>query len=183
MAKTRLLQAVCTIALLAAAPAFAQQTETPTGATGPNGAPNPVEQPSKHAATPTASPKTAASNTNPGMAPANNGANSTSMVNETNKNDTGKSAREEEGHSTRHAAMERPMHAMHSRTDTSQDAMINRLNDQSYKAAEQGQTFSANGSDLSTPPGPMSHDGDGRRAVCPDGDMTSSAPGGSSGSK
>jgi hypothetical protein len=141
MAKTRLLQAVCTVALLAAAPAFAQQTQTPTGATGPNGAPNPVDQPASHAA----SPKTAATDTNPGMAPANSGANSTSAVNESNKNDTNKSA-SDESHSTRHATMERPMHATHSRTDTSQDAAVNRLNDQSYKAAEQGQAFSANGS-------------------------------------
>jgi hypothetical protein len=39
MAKTRLLGAICTVAMLAGAPAFAQ-TNTPTGDTGAGGAPN-----------------------------------------------------------------------------------------------------------------------------------------------
>ena len=48
------------------------------------------------------------------------------------------------GQSThRSAMMGHSDHMMHGRTDTSQDAAVDQLNDQSYRAAQQGQAFSA----------------------------------------
>jgi hypothetical protein len=102
MAKTRLLGAICTVAMLAGAPAFAQ-TNRPTGDTGAGGAPN----------NPTNAPTTA---------PAPNSYPAT------------------ESHSThRHSAMR-------ARNDLSQDSAVNRLNDESYQAAQKGQAFTVGGS-------------------------------------
>src|ERR1700712_3379048 len=114
MTKTRLLQAVCTVAMLAAAPAFAQQTETPTGATGPNGSANPQ-------ATQSMSGNNGGSG---GMTPANPGG-------------TGASA-SADSHATHRSGMGRAMHG--GRDDNSQNAAVDRLNDQSYQAAQQGQS-------------------------------------------
>ncbi len=95
MAKSHLLQTVCAVALLAAAPAFAQ-TNMPTGATGPGGAPN---------------------------------------------DPTGVTAPEQPPVATHHRAM----HAMHARNNLPGDAAIDRLNQQSYDAARNGQTFAPAG--------------------------------------
>lgn len=109
MAKTRLLPAVCTIAMLAAVPAFAQNTP--------------------------ATPAPDAGNSK--MAPANDegsaGATHGSPMNE--------------GRTMHHSSMGH--HAMQSRNATSQDAEVDRLNQESYEAAQKGQVFSANGSDAS----------------------------------
>jgi hypothetical protein len=121
MAKARLLQAVCAVALLAAAPAFAQQSTT-----------QPPAQPS--------------------MAPAD---------------DTGSAG-------SHHAAMRE--HAMHARTDTSQDSAVDQLNDQSFQAAQRGQSFSA--SDTGSSGGAMS----GGTANAPPSSAASGA-GGGTGSK
>jgi hypothetical protein len=54
-------------------------------------------------------------------------------------------------HYTHRSAMGR---SMHGRSDMSQDAAVDRLNDQSYQAAQQGQALSGNGSGMSTAPSP-----------------------------
>jgi hypothetical protein len=125
MAKTRLLQAVCTVAMLAAVPALAQRPES--GMTGPGGAPNPAAQ-------------QPAPNASSGMTPAT-------------QDGTGSSA-SAESHSTHRSAMGHPTGSMHGRSDRSQDAAVDRLNDQSYQAAQQGQSFGSGGSDAG--PGAMS---------------------------
>ena len=115
MAKAHLLRAACTVAMLAASPVFAQNTQT--GDTAAGGAAN---APATHDAMPGS---TAPMSTSPAS-----GA----------------------------AGSEQPMHkmahhhagAMHSsKGDRSQDAMVDRLNEQSFQAAQQGQSFSASGSD------------------------------------
>jgi hypothetical protein len=120
MAKARLLQAVCTVAMLAAAPAFAQ-TDTQPGTTGAGNAVNApaADDMSTSGATGTSQ-----------MSPASKmGSSSGTAMN---------------GQSThRSAMMGHSDHMMHGRTDTSQDAAVDQLNDQSYRAAQQGQAFSA----------------------------------------
>jgi hypothetical protein len=119
MANARLLQAVCTVALLAAAPAFAQQTTTQPGDTG---AGNPVA--------PTPPRPRAQSN----MAPAEK-MDSTSG---------GSSSAAAGSHSTHHAAMMgHSGGGMHARTDSSQNSAVDQLNDQSFQAAQRGQSFSS----------------------------------------
>jgi hypothetical protein len=50
---------------------------------------------------------------------------------------------------------------MHGKTDTSQDAAVDQLNNQSYRAAQQGQAFSGSGaSGGMTAPGTGSAPGD-----------------------
>jgi hypothetical protein len=121
MAKTHLLQAVCTVAMLAAVPALAQRPES--GMTGPNGAPNPAaQQPMPNSGS---------------TAPADNaGSASTSSP-----GDTG-SASTTPSHPKHRSAMAR---SARGHTDRSQDAAVDQLNDQSYQAAQQGQAFSAGG--------------------------------------
>jgi hypothetical protein len=207
MARTGLLQAVCTVAMLAATPAFAQGTSV--GSTDTSG--------TAHSATQQATPQSGS------MAPANGGANSTSMapadkmgsakstdsstkmgsgksmdsstkmgsekpmdgstkmgsgkstdgstkmgsgksmdsstkmgsekpVDHSTKMGSAKSKSGEsamaESHATHHSAMAHPTGAMHSaKSDSSQDASIDRLNDQSYQAAEKGQAFASRGTD------------------------------------
>jgi hypothetical protein len=150
MLKTRLLQAVCAVAMLAAVPALAQRPEA--GMTGPNGVPNPA------AKQPNAASGGTSANTGD-MAPANGGGatSSTSM----------------DSHATHRMAM--TPGAMHGRTDTSQDAAVDRLNDQSYQAAQQGQAFGSNGPGMSAmPPG-----GSGSASDMSGGSMPSNAPSGS----
>jgi hypothetical protein len=115
MANTRLLQAICTVALLAAAPAIAQ-TDTAPASTG---AGNSVNAP-------------AADNTSTGSG--SSGAMTT--------------------HSHR-SAMAGRSGKMHGRSDASQDAAVNQLNDQSYQAAQRGQAFGTSnmGSSGMTPGG------------------------------
>jgi hypothetical protein len=154
MAKARLLQAVCTVALLAAAPAFAQQTTTQPATTG---ADNSVNAPVTHDQTP---PRpTAQSN----MAP----------------------AEKMEGmgsHSMHHSAMSGPS-SMHARNDRSQNSAVDQLNDQSYQAAQRGQSFSAadSGSSGSMSPAPSGsmNDMSGSNSPVP----AASGAGGGTGSK
>jgi hypothetical protein len=105
MAQARLLQAVCTVALLAAAPAFAQTATPPAGAS--------------------ATPRSAAPSS---MAPAEKMGTSS---------DSGASADTHRSTMNGHR-----MGAMHGRTDTSQNAAVDQLNEQSYQAAQNGQAFS-----------------------------------------
>ena len=128
MAQARLLQAVCTVALLAAAPAFAQT------ATQPAGVGNPPNVPTAHDPT---MPRSAAPSS---MAPAEKMGTSS---------DSGASA------DTHRSTMnDHRMGATHGRTDTSQNAAVDQLNEQSYQAAQNGQAFSAtdNGSSGTMPP-------------------------------
>jgi hypothetical protein len=120
MAKARLLQAVCAVALLAAAPAFAQQTITQPATTG---AGNSVNAPVIHDQTPPG--PTAQSS----MAPAEK------------MDQTGGMGR----HSTHHSAMSGHS-GMHARNDSSRNSAADQLNEQSYQAAQRGQSFSASDS-------------------------------------
>jgi hypothetical protein len=137
MAKARLLQAVCTVALLAAAPAFAQQTTTSPADTGPG---NSVNNPVAHDTT---TPR-AQSN----MAPAEK-MDSTSG---------GGSSAAVGSHATHHAMMGHSTGGMHARTDGSQNSAVDQLNDQSFQAAQRGQSFSS--SDTGAP-GTMTPAGSG----------------------
>ena len=99
MLKTRLLQAVCTVAMLAAVPAFAQSNTA-----------NQARRPRTRG--------------NMG-APAAEGS-----------------------HATHHSARAHRTGAMHSgKTDSSQNAAVDRLNEQSYQAAQKGEAFGGGGSD------------------------------------
>lgn len=124
MAKTRLLQAVCTVAMLAAMPAFAQSSNT-AGQTGSSAMP---QTQSGQTATPGTNTYGTMSQNN-SMAPANQ-----------DMDTSGNS-------SMHHSAMgTHSRHMMHSsRTDTSQDSAVDQLNDQSLRAARQGQAFNATG--------------------------------------
>src|SRR3954471_13544929 len=118
MAKARLLQTVCAVALLAAAPAFAQ-TDTRSATTGAGNTPNaPMANDST---TSGGTGYTAQSST---MSPAT----TTDSRSEDSSAPTG-------GHSTYRTAQ-----ASHSRsrTDTSQNGEVDRLNEQSYQAAQRG---------------------------------------------
>jgi hypothetical protein len=119
MVKARLFQAVCTAALLAAAPAFAQ-SNTPTGDTGIGGTSN---NPTAH--------ETSPSNMGPGDSTSRpmGGAGSHASMDD---------------HSTHRSAMSHPSGAMHAgRGDSSEAAAVDRLNDRSYQAARQGQGSNA----------------------------------------
>jgi hypothetical protein len=150
MSKSRLLQAVCTVAMLAAAPAFAQNT--PAGTTEPNGAANATQ----HQAMP-----------NGGAMSDNGGGMNGGSMEPPNKMGSAvgtTSSMASESHSTHRSAMAHANRAMRGQTDSSQDAAVNHLNDQSYQAAEKGQAFSANGSDTTPaaampPSGPASTNG------------------------
>jgi hypothetical protein len=133
MTKSRLLQAVCTVAMLAAAPAFAQNT--PADTTGPNGTANATQ----HQAMPNGG----------AMSDSGGGMKNGSMEPANKMGSTVGSASESQP--THRSAMAHADRAMRGKTDTSQDAAVNRLNDQSYQAAEKGQAFSAN--DSNTTPG------------------------------
>jgi hypothetical protein len=121
MAKARLLPAVCTVALLAAAPAFAQQTMTQPADTG---AGNSVNAPVAHDQTP---PRPAAQSN---MAPAER----------MDQPGGGMGS-----HTSPRYAMSGHS-GMHAGNDSSQNAAIDQLNDQSYQAAQRGRSFSASGS-------------------------------------
>jgi hypothetical protein len=134
MANARLLQAVCTVAMLAAAPAIAQ-TDTAPASTG---AGNSVNAP-------------AADNTSTGAS----GAMSTPSHHSAMA-----------GHSSK---------MMHGKSDSSQDAAVNQLNDQSYQAAQRGQAFGAsNMGSAGMPSGSMNGMSGGSGANAPD---TSNASG------
>jgi hypothetical protein len=150
MAKARLLQAVCAVALLAAAPAFAQQTTTHPATTGAGNSVNaPVDQ------------------TTPGPA----GRSSMVPAERMDQTDSGMGS-----HSSHRSAMSG--HAgMHARNDTSQNSAVDQLNDQSFQAAQRGQSFSASdtGSSATMSPGTMSP---GTISPAPSGsnDMSGNSP-------
>jgi len=130
MAKPHLLSAVCTVALLAASPVFAQSStqagDTAAGATAGGAAP---------------------SSTGPA------GVEKPMHNMDMGKMDMGKH---------HHAGM---MHG--SKGDRSQDAMVDRLNEQSYQAAQQGQSFSlptSGSGDAAMPAGGGTHDMSGHGA-------------------
>jgi hypothetical protein len=124
MAQPRLLQSVCAVALMAAAPAFAQ-TSTQPADTGPN---NSVNAPAMHSAAPPAS----------GIAPAEH---------------MGTHADSARSHAMHHMAMNHGR----SRSDTSQNAAVDQLNDQSLQAAQRGQAFGM--SDMTGTTGPTTMPG------------------------
>jgi hypothetical protein len=113
MAKPRLLQTACAVALLAAAPAFAQ-TSTQPADTGPN---NSVNAPVDHGMSAPASR----------MAPGDRmGAHMDSHMDSMS------------GHTGHRTAMN---NHPRSRSDRSQNAAVDQLNDQSYQAAQRGMSF------------------------------------------
>ncbi len=133
MENARLLQAICTVAVLAAAPAFAQ-TDTAPASTG---AGNSVNAP-------------AGDNTSTGS-----GTSGTMNT-----------------HSSHMAAHSSKM--MHGKSDASQDAAVNQLNDQSYQAAQRGQAFGAsNMGSAGMPSGSMNGMSGGSSASPPDTSNTS----------
>jgi hypothetical protein len=117
MAKMGLLQAVCTVAVMAAVPAFAQ-TNTQPGDTGMGSSAN---NPSMHQNM---------QNNSGSMTPA----------------DRMGSSDESMGGRSMHRADMGHHGAMHGKTDMSQDAMVDQLNEQSYQAARSGQAFNGSGS-------------------------------------
>jgi hypothetical protein len=133
MVKTRLLQAACAVAMLAAVPALAQRPEA--GMTGPNGTPNPAaQQPSGNGGT----------SANSSISPASPGTDSSAAM---------------EGRSTHRSAMAHRSGAVRGQTDTSQDAAVDQLNEQSYQAAQQGMAFGNNSSAANTTTMPPSGPG------------------------
>jgi hypothetical protein len=140
------LAASCAMVLLAAGPAFAQTQAPNSGATGMaeqapamganNGA---MSQPSDtqagNAAMNNSSNPNATGNES-GMH-SNNGAmnNSSNMANDENSNGTSAMGH----HRSRHMAG-------NNESDTSQNAAVERLNERSYQAAQQGRAFDVNGS-------------------------------------
>jgi hypothetical protein len=147
MLKVRLLHAVCGIALLASVPAFAQPQRPGGDLVSSSGVPNPnAKQPA----------------TGP-LAPQNNGANTTSMASPpATTAPAAKSGTETSGKSGTDSSAMMDKHPMHheamrheamrhkikgEKTDTSQDGAVDHLNDQSYKAASQGEAFKVAGSE------------------------------------
>jgi hypothetical protein len=123
MLKTRLLQAVCTVAMLAAVPAFAQSNTPPadTGSAGPTA---------------------------------------------------------DESHATHHSARAHRPGAMQSGKSTaSQDAAVDRLNEQSYQAAQKGESFTGGGSDQGSP-GATNPSGSGSMNTMPGGPPPGGGPAG-----
>jgi hypothetical protein len=152
MAKARLLQAVCTVAILAAAPAFAQTDTRPAG-TGSS-----VNSPTDDNTPPTSGTMTPASK----MGSSGESSSSAAMHSQS----THRSAMAGHG-------------MMHTKSDTSQDAAVDELNNQSYQAAQRGQTLSSSNmrsGGMTAPSGSASmHDMSG--GSTPEAPGTSSAPG------
>lgn len=130
MAKLKLVQAACAVALLASAPAFAQ-SNTEVGATGQGGG---AVNPTAHETMPSNTGGTSMSGDKGNMMPAHG------------MNASGSQAAMD-SHSTHRAAMGHMHGMMHGRNDRSQDAAVDQLNEQSYQAAQNGQAF--NGSTMS----------------------------------
>jgi hypothetical protein len=122
MAQAGLLGTVCTVALLAAAPAFAQ-TDTRPAQTGPDSTVQDNTVPNNRASMPGARDSTMS----PGMRADSSGAadSSGSM----------------DHHSTHRSATLRHEGAMRGGSDSSQNAAVDRLNEQSFQAAQNGQSF------------------------------------------
>ena len=163
MQKIRLLQAVCTVAMLAAVPAFAQSNMTPDAAGNAR-----MPDTADHQATPgktsmsdskdNMAPMNKATNKT-SMAPANDGANKTSMAPAKDGGDKTSMAPAKDGlgvsatedsHATHRSTMAHSMGMKHGKTTASQDNAVNNLNDQSYQAAQKGEAFGGRGSDAAS---------------------------------
>jgi hypothetical protein len=156
MLKTRLLQAACTLAMLAAAPAFAQ-TNTPAAGAGTTATHSPADQQGGNASM---------SDSKSSMTPAN-------------KDGMGASAKEG-SHATHRSAMAHPAHMMHSgKTDSSQDAAVEDLNNKSYQAAQNGAAMAAGGTDKAST-GSMKSGGTGSMNDMSGGSMTGNGSTGNS---
>jgi hypothetical protein len=121
MATTRLLHAACTVAMLAAVPAFAQSSNT-AGQTGSS-----------------AMPQTQSGQTS------TQGANTYGTMSQNNSMSPSNQDMDTSGHSGTHRSAHSRQMMHSSRTDTSQNAAVDQLNDQSLRAARQGQAFNATG--------------------------------------
>jgi hypothetical protein len=155
MLKTRLLQAACTVAMLAAAPAFAQTATPPAGMAN-----------STASGQATGPAKTSMSNSKSSMAPAN-------------KDDLGASAKDS-SHAMHRSAMAHPAHMMHSgKTDSSQDAAVEDLNNKSYQAAQNGAAMASGGPDKAST-GMMKSGGSGSMNDMSGGSMTGNGSTGNS---
>ena len=135
MAKTRLLHAVCTAAMLAAVPAFAQ-SNNPPGQTGSSATGMP-QTPSGQAATPGAT--VPATPNNYGTMSQSGASQSGSMTPTHQSMDSGSG-----NPSTMHrsAMGTHSQRMMHSRQQgASQNTAVDQLNDESLRAARQGQAF------------------------------------------
>ena len=130
MAKTRLMQAVCTAAILAAVPALAQ-SNNPPGQTGSSATGMP-QTPSGQAATPGA---TVPATPNNYGSMSQNGA--TTPTNQGMDNENG--ARSSMHRSAMGTHSQRMMHSR--RQGASQNTAVDQLNDESLRAARQGQAF------------------------------------------
>lgn len=155
MSKARFVQAVCTIAMLAAAPAFAQNASR-------------MNTPSPNA-----------QNSNPGMAPSDQSSGNTGTM-----GGTGHPAMNSPDMTTHQTGMApKSRGAMRGTTDTSQNAAVDQLNDQSLAAARNGQAFSGTGSMSDMSGGTMGTD---QPRAAPGGsmndDQSQTAPAGSTGS-
>jgi hypothetical protein len=157
MANARLIHTVCTVAVLIAAPAFAQTDTSPAS----TGAGSTMKVPAADGTPATTTPGTGgtASTQSSTMTPAANmgspsGTSSPAAV---------------DGQSM-HAMAPHSSGMMHAKGDSSQNAAVDRLNDESYQAAQQGRALSA------------SNMGSGGMTA-PDGSTSgaSSAPGGTTG--
>jgi hypothetical protein len=161
MAQAGLLGTVCTVALLAAAPAFAQ-TDTRPARTGPDSTVQDNTVPNNRASMPGARDSTMS----PGMRADSSGAadSSGSM----------------DHHSTHRSATLRHEGAMRGGSDSSQNAAVDRLNEQSFQAAQNGQSFTGmNNGGMSSGgmnDGRMHHGPGGMRAMPGSGSL----PGGNS---
>ncbi len=136
MVRIRLLQAVCTVAILSAVPALAQNM-TPPAAVGPSGALNPDEN------SPSAL-KAAAARHKARMSPSAHGKMAAATSDDSQQMGAPAS---DDSHATHHSAMTHPKGMLHHRTDPSQDAAVDTLNDQSYQAAQKGEGFGGRGTD------------------------------------
>jgi hypothetical protein len=128
MANTRLLKAVCTVAMLAATPVLAQSQTQPAD-TGPgNSVNNPVAD--------------------TGTTATGNRANGTSMSN----------------HSAHRSTMTHSPRTMHGRSDSAENDAVDRLNEQSLRAAHSGRDFQSGATDTPAMMGGGSTSDTGRAA-------------------
>ena len=150
MAKTRLLSSVCAAVMLAAVPALAQNSTQPGDTTGGASTTPPAASP--------ASPPAAATGTD--TTPAD-------------KMESGSTSHPMGSRAMRHSSM----HARRGGSATAQDGAVDRLNEQSYQAARNGQSFSGGSSEMpASGGGSMSGAGSAGSANVP------GSPGGSAGS-
>ena len=122
MASTRLLQTVCTVAMLVGGSALAQPTKQPAD-TGPN---TTVDKPAAHS-----------------------GSRADMMGSPDKMMGRSGSHTAMEPHAGHGSAMTHPSRPMRGGSDTSQNDAVSRLNDQSYQAAQSGQSFNSGAGGMS----------------------------------